>query len=338
MQVVNDRPFCGRETEQAHLLAQLKQTPDNMLLLLGPRSSGKSRFLKEVLLSDRLDTPVSFFNGRVELSHACVLVERLWVELKAQLNALDEPEQAMPPRRGSVDVSLPPLASTTSNMSAAITAFGAFLTVRKEASLSPPVICIDHADVLMDWYEGDSTMQTDIKPLLNFFVQGLMSNKGEVSDKEWASVFEVCGGNPGALTTTSRLWKTLGDVQADDLYSTLNMSGKSAEAAVQAMAKANMLAFRPASEWAMDIPMGAVGPAQQDVVTAPSATHLYGMRHLWERYKAYWIRAPRAAPGPSQTKQQIKNMKEKICAVESQTTEPCITKLDGWQDESAYLW
>ena len=77
--------------------------------------------------------------------------------------------------------------------------------------------------------------------------QGLMSNKGEVSDKEWASVFEVCdkqcsllpsdlaqrlhshvnelelvpyaatqvcGGNPGALTTTSRLWKTLGDVQA----------------------------------------------------------------------------------------------------------------------------
>ena len=170
-QVVNDRPFCGRETEQAHLLAQLKQTPDNMLLLLGPRSSGKSRFLKEVLLSDRLDTPVSFFNGRVELSHACVLVERLWVELKAQLNALDEPEQAMPPRRGSVDVSLPPLASTTSNMSAAITAFGAFLTVRKEASLSPPVICIDHADVLMDWYEGDSTMQTDIKPLLNFFVQ-----------------------------------------------------------------------------------------------------------------------------------------------------------------------
>ncbi len=37
----------------------------------------------------------------------------------------------------------------------------------------------------------------------------------------------------------------------------------------------------------MDIPMGAFGPEQQDVVTAPSATHLYCMRHLWERYKAY---------------------------------------------------
>ena len=62
-----------------------------------------------------------------------------------------------------------------------------------------------------------------------------MSNKGELSDKEWASVFEVgdqqcyplssavaqillelvpcavtqvCGGNAGALMTTSRLWKT----------------------------------------------------------------------------------------------------------------------------------
>lgn len=31
-------------------------------------------------------------------------------------------------------------------------------------------------------------------------------------------------------------------------------------------------------------------------------------------------------------------MKEKICAVESQTTELCITKLDGWQDEFAYLF
>ncbi len=38
-----------------------------------------------------------------------------------------------------------------------------------------------------------------------------------------------------------------GACSADDLYSTLNMPGESAEAAVQAMAKANMLAFRPAS-------------------------------------------------------------------------------------------
>ena len=42
LQVVNDRPYFGRESEQACLLAQLKQTPHNMLLLLGPRSSGKN--------------------------------------------------------------------------------------------------------------------------------------------------------------------------------------------------------------------------------------------------------------------------------------------------------
>ena len=63
LQVVHDRPFIGRETEQAHLLAQLEQTPDNMLLLLGPRSSGKTRLLKEVLKSDSLGTPVSFLSG-----------------------------------------------------------------------------------------------------------------------------------------------------------------------------------------------------------------------------------------------------------------------------------
>ena len=37
------------------------------------------------------------------------------------------------------------------------------------------------------------------------------------------------------------------------------------------------------TEWARDIPMEAFGPDQQDVVTAPSATHLYCMRRLQRR-------------------------------------------------------
>ena len=176
LQAVDEMPFFGRETEQAHLLAQLKQTPDNMLLLLGPRSSGKPRFLKEVLDSNRLGTPVSFFSGRVELSHASVLTERLWLELNAQLNALtlavgSQARQAMNSRLGSQDITLPALASCTSQMNAVIIAYGALLTKRKECSLPPPVVCIDHADVLMDWWQGDSSTQPDIKALLNFFVQ-----------------------------------------------------------------------------------------------------------------------------------------------------------------------
>ena len=45
-QVVNGRPFFDREMEQANLLNQLRETPDNMLLVLGPRSSGKTRLLR----------------------------------------------------------------------------------------------------------------------------------------------------------------------------------------------------------------------------------------------------------------------------------------------------
>ena len=164
LQVVNDKSFFGRDTEQAHLLAQLKQAPDNMLLLLGPRSSGKTRFLKEVLSSDRSGTPVSFFSSREELSHARVLAARLWHELDAQLNAMDGPNQP-------AKVSLSPLPAATSHMNVVILAYGATLATREGALMSPPVICIDHADVLMDWYEGFSTTQTDIKALLNFLVQ-----------------------------------------------------------------------------------------------------------------------------------------------------------------------
>ena len=72
---------------------------------------------------------------------------------------------------GSQTGSVPPLASCTSDMNAVIIVYGALLTARKEASRPPPVICINYADVLMDWYEGDSTMPTDIKALLTFFVQ-----------------------------------------------------------------------------------------------------------------------------------------------------------------------
>ena len=93
---------------------------------------------------------MSFFSGRVDLSHASVLTARLWDELNTRL----------PFMLGSAGDSLPRLASTTPHMSTVISAYARVLTLRKEASGSPPVICIDHADVLMDWYEGDSTTQT----------------------------------------------------------------------------------------------------------------------------------------------------------------------------------
>ena len=91
VQGVDGRPFFDREVEQAQLLNQLRETPDNLLLVLGPLSSGKTRLLQEVLRSGKLDTPVSWFSGRNQkLSDASVMAEALSRELVAQLNALEK--------------------------------------------------------------------------------------------------------------------------------------------------------------------------------------------------------------------------------------------------------
>ncbi len=78
-------PF-HREVEQANLLDLLKKTPDSMLLVLGPCSSGKTRLLQEVLLSGKLDTPVSWVSGRDEkLENASIMAQALTRKLMPSL-------------------------------------------------------------------------------------------------------------------------------------------------------------------------------------------------------------------------------------------------------------
>lgn len=78
LQVLEGTPFFNRKIEQALLLTQLNGTPHTILLVLGPRSTGTSRLLKHVLLSGRLDNPVSWFSGREHrLSDASVMTQRL---------------------------------------------------------------------------------------------------------------------------------------------------------------------------------------------------------------------------------------------------------------------
>ena len=183
-QSVNDGPFCGRETEQAHLLAQLKREPHMVLSLPGPRGRGKSRLLREVLLSDRLDTPVTFLSGGVaELSHPSVLIERLWRDLDAHLDALEVVETGLKDVTKAAIIhnlrvfdslpadSLPAPASTRCPMNTLMVAYGVLLNKRRGASGSPPVICIDDAHVLMDWDEDDWELRSDLTALLYFFVQ-----------------------------------------------------------------------------------------------------------------------------------------------------------------------
>ena len=94
LQVVDKRPFFHREREQADLLAQLRKSPVSILLVLGPVSSGKTRLLRRVLLSDRLDTPVSWFSGN-DLSDASVMTFSLKLALAAQLAALKKVKQGL---------------------------------------------------------------------------------------------------------------------------------------------------------------------------------------------------------------------------------------------------
>ena len=194
VQGVDGRPFFDREVEQAQLLNQLRETPDNLLLVLGPLSSGKTRLLQEVLRSGKLDTPVSWFSGRDQkLSDASVMAEALSRELVAQLNALEKigegvmqtAKQLVQTKLG-IDIKLlevnetikllpAALAASATPTSSAINmligAFESLLEKREAASGSPPVICIDEVNVLMDWFEGDRALQTDLDALLRFFVQ-----------------------------------------------------------------------------------------------------------------------------------------------------------------------
>ena len=94
LQFVDGRPYFDREVEQASLLDQLRKAPDHMLLVLGPASSGKTWLLRQVLLSDRLDTPVSYFSGN-NLSDASVMARSLTLALTAQPTALEKVKEGL---------------------------------------------------------------------------------------------------------------------------------------------------------------------------------------------------------------------------------------------------
>ena len=49
LQAPSSSDFFDREKEQTILLIQLKGSPTTVLVIVGPRSRGKSRLLKEVL-------------------------------------------------------------------------------------------------------------------------------------------------------------------------------------------------------------------------------------------------------------------------------------------------
>ena len=65
LQALSSSDFFDREMEQSLLLTQLKQSPADLLVIVGPRSSGKSRLLEEVLVGKKKHKALlAFVDGR----------------------------------------------------------------------------------------------------------------------------------------------------------------------------------------------------------------------------------------------------------------------------------
>ena len=66
-QALSSSDFFDREREQSLLLAQLNRDPEGVLVIVGPRNSGKSRLLEEVLQGDKKHKALlAFVDGKAQ--------------------------------------------------------------------------------------------------------------------------------------------------------------------------------------------------------------------------------------------------------------------------------
>ena len=182
--------FFGREVERSLLLAQLNRSPTSVLVLVGPYNSGITRLLREVLTEKKEHKGlVAFVCGRYGVmtragEMAAVLrrqAARQLSELKQMIGASGKPGilSRIKSFSGVRDESLAPLPSsvlktlrgrTPCSIDDVIKAYDSLLRLNSSTSLlrsrSLPVICIDEANVLMEWDEHD-----DLDTLLRFFVR-----------------------------------------------------------------------------------------------------------------------------------------------------------------------
>ncbi|EIE18339.1 hypothetical protein COCSUDRAFT_60307 [Coccomyxa subellipsoidea C-169] len=149
-----------------------------------------------------------------------------------------------------------------------------------DARMPWPVLCIDQANQLTAWAEDDRNEQLELDALLNFFVRVTKQDKqchvilatSDYSFLPWLSKSEtlpymkVTGGNPGLLISAAAEYN--GDWES---YG---------HQVLEAMVAANLLAYRPVSDWSRDLPPELHGERCEALVTASSAAHLYAMHIL----------------------------------------------------------
>ena len=203
LQALSSSDFFDREREQSLLLAKLKRDPEGVLVMVGPRSSGKSRLLEEVLQGRKKHKALlAFVDGRAQkLTDGGIMAAVLKEQGAKQLPEVRRMLEQMGKTAGKVAEAvvrsgvlkmnkptgdleqlllLQSAASkifeeeAPSSLNDVIKAYDSLLRLKSTriSNTSPlPVICIDEANVLMAWYKGGAAMEGDLDALLRFLVK-----------------------------------------------------------------------------------------------------------------------------------------------------------------------
>ena len=190
--------FFGREAERSALQTYLQRSPTTILVLLGPRSSGRTALLHEVLRNSFSDShfPPAYLDARSrQLSEASVLISLLLDSAATALQKISGILKKFPDSRmGKAFAALSDLerleadifrttgekveaqllGKQSQSMNDVFEVYDEMLNLYKSGK-SPgggwPIICIDEANVLTEWQYGSLKKREAIRALLRFFVK-----------------------------------------------------------------------------------------------------------------------------------------------------------------------
>ena len=212
---LQEEGFFDRESECKVLTRYLASEPSAILLIVGPRSSGKTALLQKVCSSlpkDEQGYPPLYLNGRAQqLSDARVLQKALQASGSSALAQLSERLAAFTNSslgkafaavtredqvaRGNFSISEDKIISAflrqedqtinDVNVNAIYNAMLALYKSAKVSNTSWPIVCIDEANVLMECQEASLEDKGAIKALLRFFVKVSMNCAEQATVQAW---------------------------------------------------------------------------------------------------------------------------------------------------------